>query len=140
MKRVIRHKALIKAVDGDKMTITIPNQTACEGCHANETCLVAGSQEKEIEVSVGDSIYSTGQEVTLLFHESDGFKAMFYGYLLPFILVFVTLLAFFFKTNNEVLSGLLSIGILIPYYTTLYIFRHNLKKVFKFEVEKIDMV
>jgi hypothetical protein len=39
-------------------------------------------------------------------------------------------------TDNELVSGLLSLAILIPYYITLYFFRHILKKVFKFEVEE----
>lgn len=83
-------------------------------------------------------MYSPGQEVTVIFQESKGFTALFYGYVLPFIIVLLTLIISISTTNNELLSGLISLGILLPYYTTLYFFRHLLKKVFKFEVEETN--
>jgi len=74
----------------------------------------------------------------VLFKESKGFVALFYGYLLPFLLVLGSLIISNTITKNELINGLISLGILIPYYTTLYFFRHLLKKVFKFEVEEIN--
>jgi sigma-E factor negative regulatory protein RseC len=41
-------------------------------------------------------------------------------------------------TGSELKAGILSLIILIPYFTTLYFFRHLLKKVLKFEVEEIN--
>jgi len=120
------------------MTVTITSESACAACHAKGVCTVADFQEKEIEISQTQGNYAPGQQVTVLFRESDGFTALFYGYILPFLLVLFTLIGIFSLTNNEVLSGLLALGILIPYYTTLYFFRHYLKKVFKFEVEEIS--
>ena len=73
-----------------------------------------------------------------MFQESKGFTALFYGYVLPFLIVLATLVAANSFTNNELVSGLLSLAVLIPYYITLYLFRHLLKKVFKFEVEEIN--
>jgi positive regulator of sigma E activity len=125
-------------VNGDTMTVTITSESACAACHAKGVCTVADFQEKEIEISQTQGNYAPGQQVTVLFRESDGFTALFYGYILPFLLVLFTLIGIFSLTNNEVLSGLLALGILIPYYTTLYFFRHYLKKVFKFEVEEIS--
>ena len=93
-------------------------------------------QEKEIEISHFNRNYSPGEEVTVIFQESQGFKALFYGYVLPFLIVVLTLIVTFSVTNNEVISGLLALGVLIPYYITLFFFRHFLKKVFKFEVEE----
>lgn len=137
-KTVIRHKAFVKEVNGSTLTATIVNQSACSTCHANGACTVADFQEKEIEIPVLSSHYVPGQEITVLFRESTGFKALFYGYLLPFLLVLFSLIAIFSETNNEVLAGLVSLGILIPYYITLYFFRNYLKKVFKFELEEIS--
>ncbi|WP_172594536.1 SoxR reducing system RseC family protein [Mariniphaga sediminis] len=133
---VIRHKGFVKRVTDSSLIVSIVNQSACSTCHANGVCSVADYQEKEIEIPSKGMHYSTGQEVTVLFHESAGFKALFYGYLLPFLIVFLTLIITFFGTNNEILAGLIALGTLVPYYTTLYFFRHYLKKVFKFEVEE----
>ncbi len=134
---IIKHKGFVKSVANNSLTVSIVNQSACSSCHANGACSVADFQEKEIEIPYWTLKYSPGQEVTVLFRESAGFKALFYGYILPFILVMFTLILIFEVTGNEALAGLLALGILIPYYITLYFFRHYLKKVFKFELEEI---
>ncbi len=94
--------------------------------------------EKEVEVFNFRNQYTKGQAVTILFKESKGFTALFFGYVLPFILILLTLIISNSITNNELFSGLLSLSILAPYYTVLYFFRHRLKKVFNFEVEEIN--
>lgn len=95
-------------------------------------------QEKDIEIIPNGKHYSAGDEITVLLKETQGFQALFYGYVLPFLLVLITLIIASSVTNNEIFAGLLSLGILIPYYITLYFLRDNLKKVFKFEVEEIS--
>lgn len=118
------------------MKVTILNESACSSCHAKGACSVSDFQEKEIEINNFKRAYLPGEEVVVVFQESQGFKALIYGYLLPFILVMLTLIVSSSVTNNEAASGLLALAILIPYYITLYFFRHLLKKVFKFEVEE----
>jgi len=58
--------------------------------------------------------------------------------MIPFLLVLVALTTVFSVTKNEILAGLLALGILIPYYTILYYLRHYFKKVFKFELDSKD--
>jgi hypothetical protein len=67
-----------------------------------------------------------------------GLKALLYGYLVPFLLVLMTLTIVFAFTRNEILAGLLSLGTLFPYYTILYSLRHYFKKVFKFKLDGIS--
>ncbi|MBN1987155.1 MAG: SoxR reducing system RseC family protein [Prolixibacteraceae bacterium] len=132
----IKHKGFVKEIRDNKLIVNIINESACSSCHAKGACTVADYQDKEIEITTYQNVYSPGQEVTVLFQESKGFAALFYGYLFPFIIVLLTLITASAFTKNELFSGLLSLGILIPYYITLYFFRHLLKKVFKFEVEE----
>jgi len=137
-KENIKHKAFVKRVTDTSLIATIVNQSACSTCHAKGACTVADFQEKEIEITGFSKKYKPGDEITVIFQESQGFAALFYGYVLPFILVLVTLIIATAFSSNELVSGLLSLAILIPYYITLYFFRHLLKKVFKFEVEEIS--
>lgn len=118
------------------MIVNIINQSACSSCHANGACSVSDFQDKEIEISNVGNNYSQGQQVTVVFKESQGITALFYGYILPFILVLFTLIVSVSLSENELIGGLLALAVLIPYYITLYFFRHLLKKVFKFEVEE----
>ena len=138
MSSVIRHKALIKVIYPDSLIVTIINESACSACHAKGACTVSDFQEKEIEISGIKKKYSVGDPVNILFKDSHGFKALFFGYLFPFLILLGTLVLSLNVTKNEGISGLLSLGILIPYYITLYFFRHHLKKIFKFEIEEIS--
>ena len=123
---------------GSALIVSIVSESACSSCHSKSACTMADFQDKEIEIPQQNSKFLPGQSVTVLFRESLGFKALFYGYMLPFVFVLFTLVFISSKSNNEALAGLLALSILVPYYITLYFFRHYLKKVFKFEVEEIE--
>jgi sigma-E factor negative regulatory protein RseC len=135
-EEVIKHKALVKEISGTSLIVTIINQSACSACHVNTACSMADVREKDVEISHFQGKYLPGQEVSVIFQESLGFRAMFFGYVLPFLIVLITLITFFSITNNEILAGIVGLGILIPYYTTLYFYRDVLKKIFKFELEE----
>jgi len=125
-------------VNNSSLIVTIINQSACSSCHAQGACTVADYQDKEIEITDYKGDYKIGQEVTILFKESKGFAALLWGYVIPFLLVLLTLIVMQSISDNELQSGLISLAILIPYYITLYFFRHLLKKIFKFELEETD--
>jgi positive regulator of sigma E activity len=133
---VIKHKAFVKEVNGTTLTAIIENQSACASCHASGGCSMADVREKEIEIDHFKGQYIAGQEVSILLQESLGFKALLFGYLLPFILILVILIAMFTITGNELAAGSLALGVLVPYYIMLYFFRGRLKKIFKFELEE----
>ena len=134
----IRHKGFVKTVNGDRMIVTIVNQSACSTCHAKGACTVSDYQDKEIEINEFSGNYQPGQEVTVVFKESKGFGALLWGYVLPFLVVLITLIVVLEITDDELKAGLISLAVLIPYYTTLYFLRHHLKKIFKFEVEETN--
>ena len=119
-----------------KLIVSIISQSACSACHSKEACTVSDFEDKEIEINDFKNNYQVGEEVTIVFKESKGFAALAWGYLIPFLLVLFTLIIATEFTGNELKSGLLSLGILIPYYTALYFLRHHLKKIFNFEVEE----
>jgi len=125
-------------VSNNKLIVSIISQSACSSCHAQGACTVSDFQDKDIEINEFTGSYKPGQEVTVIFRESKGFTALLWGYILPFLVVLITLIVALEITGNELTSGLISLGILIPYYTTLYFLRHHLKKIFKFEVEEIN--
>lgn len=134
----IRHKGFVKTVNSDRMIVTIVNQSACSTCHAKGACTVSDYQDKEIEINEFSGNYQPGQEVTVVFKESKGFGALLWGYVLPFLVVLITLIVVLEITDDELKAGLISLAVLIPYYTTLYFLRHHLKKIFKFEVEETN--
>ena len=136
MNNLIKHKAYVKNISPDGLWVSIVNESACASCHVKGACTVSDYQEKDIEITSYSKTYQIGQEVTVLFKESNGFKALFFGYILPLVVLLSTLIVSLIVSENEALSGILSLLILIPYYTTLYFFRAHLKKIFNFEIEE----
>jgi sigma-E factor negative regulatory protein RseC len=133
---VIRHSGIVSAVNARTLMVTIVSQSACSACHARGGCLASDSREKEIEVSHNLKPYHIGQQVTVVLKESSGIRALFYGYLFPFLVLVATLVVALHFSGNEVVSGLISLGMLIPYYTGLYLFRDKLTRRFEFFLEE----
>jgi sigma-E factor negative regulatory protein RseC len=136
LKSIIKHTGFVKQVTNDKLIVNIVSESACSSCHANGACSAADMQDKEIEITNFSKKYSPGQVVTVLLQQSQGFTAVIWSYIVPFILVFVTLIVAVSVTGNELTGGLMALAVLIPYYLILYFSRHLLNRVFKFEVEE----
>lgn len=138
MEEKVLHEGVIQEVSENKLTVMIVNASACSSCHAKGACLASDMKEKEIEIYRFSGEYKLGQTVNIVGKTSQGYKAMFYGYVVPFILVFVTLIVSLSVTQSEGLAGLLSLVVLVPYYAVLYLFRNKLKRSFEFEISAIN--
>jgi sigma-E factor negative regulatory protein RseC len=136
-KDVIEHKGRIDWIEGSKVHVHFVSQSACASCHAKGVCTASDMESKEVEVTDYSGRFSEGEEVNVLLRRTMGFKAITYGYLLPFVLVVTTLFISSSLFASEVAAGLTSLGILFPYYMWLYFKRESFRKVFTFELQKI---
>lgn len=131
----IRHSGIIKKIDKEIYYVSIVAQSACDSCHAKGTCNVSSLVEEVIEVpGAGQGIHQVGDRVQVYMKKSLGTRAVMLGYLIPFVLVLVTLIIVLIVTDNEGLAGLLSLGVLVPYYLLLQLIRKRLKKTFTFSI------
>ncbi len=137
MQGEIEHIGIIQKVSEDRITVGIITESACASCHAKGACTAAETKEKEVEIVRFSGVFHVGQQVTIFGRSSQGFKAVFYGYALPFLIVITTLFASNSITGNEALSGILSLAILVPYYFILFLFRNKLRKILEFEIKPI---
>jgi sigma-E factor negative regulatory protein RseC len=64
-----------------------------------------------------------------------GYRALLLGYLLPFILLLVTIIVAVQLTGNEGFAALLGVIIMVPYFALLYRFRESIKKRFEFRLK-----
>ena len=133
----IDHEGTILEIEDGKITVGIVNVSACAGCHAKGACTMSDMKEKSIDVIDYSNKYSVGEKVKLTYQESLGWFALILAYVLPFVLVLLVLFIATTITNNELISGLLSLAILPPYYIILFFFKGRLKKTFSFTIEKI---
>ena len=73
--------------------------------------------------------------VVVLMKKSMGYGALFLGYVFPFILVITVLIILAALPVTELIAGLGSLAILIPYYLVLYFFRNRISNKFEFSVK-----
>ena len=132
----IIHPGIIESINGEKVSVRILSKSACSSCHAKSVCTIADVEEKIIEAENDPgSAWKTGDEVMVRMEESLGRKAVFMGYVLPLVVLLVSIVVFLSLLNHEGLAALLSILMLIPYYLVLYLFRKRLQKEFRFRIQ-----
>lgn len=131
----ITHPGIVEQISKDSIFVKILAMSACSSCHAKGMCSIAEVEEKVIEVKKDPKRdLNEGQEVTVAMQKSLGGKAVFLGYILPFLVLMGVLILVLSLTGNEGIAGLSAILILIPYYWLLYIFRDKLKRTFSFKI------
>lgn len=133
-KRHIEHEGIVEQADGDRVKVRILSASACAACHAKGACTAADLQEKYIDASCDDT-YSPGDRVLLIGETKLGLKAAWWAYILPLFIMLVTLIITHAFTQNEPLSGLMSLGILIPYYLVIKLFYSKFLKTFSFTIK-----
>lgn len=131
---VITHQGVVDSISKQLVRVRILNMSACSGCHAKGACNASDMEEKIIDVHTNKNTYKVGQLVTIASQLSTGFKALFLGYVFPFIIVLTTLIILTVMAVPELKSGIISIASLVPYYIGLYYFRDRIKKEFTFEI------
>ena len=133
----ICHSGIVTNVLQDIVEVTIEAKSACSSCHVKSACQVSDMEEKIVQVKRNPmQQYVIGQTVQVTLARQKGFEALFFGYLLPFILLFTTLLIASNYTT-ELYAGLLSLSVLVPYYIVLYLLKDAMRRRFLFQIERI---
>ncbi|MFC0876008.1 SoxR reducing system RseC family protein [Saccharicrinis sp. FJH2] len=131
----ITHSGKVQKISGDCIEVEIQTGSACGHCSASDQCVAADSSTRRITVeNYQGPALNIGDWVTLTGKNRDGLTAVFFAYFLPFILVIVTLFVSNSIVDSEAISGLISLGILIPYYIVLWLFKNRLKRKFSFKI------
>lgn len=131
----IAKTGVVQGIEGQKVFVKVVSVSACASCHAKGACTASDTSERiiEAEIEPGTSL-KPGQMVSVQADVKAGNAALFFGYILPFLLVFATLIIAA-SLASEVLAGLISLVVLLPYYAVLYLLRDRMGKRFKFKVE-----
>ncbi|KOH44651.1 hypothetical protein NC99_25280 [Sunxiuqinia dokdonensis] len=137
MSGEISHKGIIKSLTDHQIVVSIVNESACSSCHAKGACTAADMQDKEVDIRSFSGDFRVGQAVQVIGKTSQGFKALFYGYVLPFLLIMLVLITLTSLQFSEGISGLISLSILVPYYLILYLTRNKIRKSFEFEIKPL---
>ncbi len=138
MSELIKHDAVVKEIKGDTIKVTFVSKAACISCQLRGICSASDIKEKEVilkKPKTGLDKYKIGETVNVVMTESQGVKALLWGYIFPFIVLLVVLFGVYAYSGNESLAGVIALASLIPYYFILYLFRNKLNKQFEFNLE-----
>ena len=130
----IDHTGIVQQANNKSVTVRISAVSACSGCHAEDSCVLSGKEEKIIEVQ-GKYNVKQGDTVTILMKQSMGYAALLLGYILPLITVIVALIILISMNVPELVAGLTSLLMLIPYYIILFFFRKRINEKFTFTLK-----
>lgn len=133
----IEHKGIVKSVEDGQVIVDIVSHPACAGCMASGICDLSDQKNKEIKTIYTDKV-SSGDPVTIVMQQSMGFRALFLGYLLPFLIVLSILITLTSLSVSEPVSGMAALLSLVPYYLTVYIKKEKIGKSFTFTIKKTD--
>lgn len=131
---IIDHEGIVQRKGNKSVFVAISSASACSGCHAEGSCSMSGKEEKIIEIR-GSYNVNPGDQVTILMKQSMGYSALFLGYIFPVIAVIAVLITLVSLKVPELTSGLASIAILIPYYTTLFFLKKTIDEKFTFTLK-----
>ncbi|HOP05037.1 MAG TPA: SoxR reducing system RseC family protein [Tenuifilaceae bacterium] len=136
-QKTVDHLGKVVEITRNDVKVSIISHSACASCHASGVCGMADTAEKTVAVTKPNHGFILGQDVKVILKQSMGFKALFLGYLIPFMLVVTLLIAFNSMGFSELKSGLFSISALVPYYFVLYLLRDKISRSFNFDIEPI---
>ncbi len=134
---VIKHRGVITNITPQSVVVRISDTTNCSSCQLKSSC--GNVAENDLMVSIRN-IYrdlQIDENVWVLMKKHLGFKAVFYAYIIPFILL-VSVLYITHFWFQEWASGLLALGIVVVYYTVLYYSRSYMDGRFQMKIQKID--
>lgn len=136
MEQEIEHSGIIDSIQGAQVRVQIVQMSACSSCHARGACSAADMDEKYIDVVSTDTNLKVGDLVIIYGQSSMGLFAVLLAFVLPFVLILLTLIVANNFTTNEGFAGTLSLAILLPYFFILSLFNKKLKTKLKFQIRK----
>ena len=130
------HQGTIERIHPHKVDVKIVSASACAACHAKGACSMGDFKEKIIEVPIPDSSgYQVGETVVLEMSVKTGFKAVFFAYFLPFLLLFSTFVTLYILNIHEAVAALASLSVTILYYLILSRYKKYMEKQIVFSIQ-----
>lgn len=137
MADIIKHRGIVEKIDGSHIVVRIVQTSACSACSAKGLCNASESKEKQIDVYEVSPVYRIGEEVVLCGTTSMGMKAVFLAFGIPVLLLLAALFITMRVTDGDaLLSAVVALVAVVPYYAVLYLMKDKMNKTFSFVIEK----
>lgn len=132
---IIRHQGIVENISGSHLQVRIIQTSACASCSVKGHCTSAETKEKLVDVyDVDAASYRPGDRVWVAGRLSMGAMAILLAFILPFLVLIVSLFVLMAVRNDELFAALGSLALLIPYYYILWLNKARIGKKFSFSV------
>ena len=133
----ICREGIVRAINGDDISVEIIVSSACSGCHAKSICIPSDRRQEIITVkNTRNEEYRVGETVELLLETSAGNKAVVLAYVLPLLVLLVLLFGCYALTHHELLSVGVSVLGVVVYYLVLKSLSKGVEKKIEFGIRK----
>src|SRR5690554_1413871 len=133
---MIEHEGIIEKINGFQITVRIVQQSACSTCHAKGACMAADTKDKRVDISDYTGRFSENERVIIEGKESIGYKAVYWAFVLPLIILIVMLVlitsVWDFSETEAAISSMIALA---PYYFLLYLLRNKMANTFRFSIK-----
>jgi sigma-E factor negative regulatory protein RseC len=137
-RATVAHDGIVEKISGPEVRVRFVAQSACAACHAKGVCSISNSEEKFVDVNHFDSGLSIGDHVEVILAQTQGFKAVWYGYGLPLVILLIVIFALYGITGRDGFSALIGMATLIPYYVFVFLFRKRITRSMEFILRKTE--
>ena len=135
MSKKIEYRGVITEVRPGILQVEIRDETACDTCSAQASCCMSGNREKRVEIPFISGDYRPGDEVTVVGKSSMELKAVLIAFVLPLVLILITLLIASSMGADERQAAFISLSVLVIYFFEIFFLRDRIKGSFTFEVD-----
>ena len=140
MTNKIKHLGIVESIEGLHVKVRILQVSACSTCSIKGHCNASDMKEKMIDAYNIQSIpLNIGERVMVCGTTSMGIKAVILAFAVPFVILLLSLFFVMSITGgDELLSAIVSLCTLVPYYLIIYIMRNKMGRTFSFTVESLN--
>ena len=137
MQEVVYHPGKVVSATEKEVLVQVERGGACAGCSNKTACIFGDSTTQIIPIKTPQATsYTAGEDVTVSIKGSSGLKAVWYAYILPFVLLIATFILVRLLVDSEPLQILFALVPVAIYYIILYKRRDKMDKKFDFSISK----
>ena len=136
----IKHLGIVESIEGFHVKVRILQVSACSTCSIKGHCNASDMKEKLIDAyNTHSASFTIGERVMVCGTTSMGMQAVLLAFAVPFlVLMFSLFIVMYMSEGDELLSAMISLCTLVPYYLIIYKMRNKMSKKFSFTVESIN--
>ena len=137
MAQTVEHIATVIRADDDVVEAELTVQSACAACHARSVCGLGESKRKRVEIATPDATaYVPGESVVVSIESNMGMTAVFWAYVMPFVVLLGALIVSSAAGAGDGVSALAALAATALYFVALYLCRARLERKIHFKIHK----